>query len=96
MHSLVGFAHMQRLGISIRIDRNRANAHVARGADNPAGNFTSIGYEERLDQLTHIRNTPKRGASSTGAFRAAAKASPNTSRVCAGSMMPSSHKREVA
>ena len=30
-----------------------------------------------------------------GALRQAAKASPSTSRVCAGSMMPSSHSREV-
>ena len=43
----------------------------------------------------HIRNTPNRGAS-TGAFRHAPNASPSTSRVCAGSMMPSSHSRAVA
>ncbi len=40
----------------------------------------------------YIRNTPK-PRSSTGAFSVAAKASPSTSRVCAGSMMPSSHNR---
>ncbi len=44
----------------------------------------------------HIRNTPKRVPSSTGAFNVAANASPRTSRVCAGSMMPSSHNRAVA
>ena len=96
MHCLVGFPHMQRLSISIRIDCNRANAHVARGTDNPASNLAPIGDEEGLNHLAHIRNTPKRGASSTGAFNAAAKANPSTSRVWAGSIMPSSHKREVA
>ena len=44
----------------------------------------------------HIRNTPNRGASSTGAFNAAASAKPKTSRVCAGSITPSSHRRAVA
>ena len=49
-----------------------------------------------LTNFPHIRNTPKRGASSTGAFNAAANANPSTSLVCAGSMMPSSHSRAVA
>ena len=44
----------------------------------------------------HIRNTPKRGASGIEALSVAASASPSTSRVCAGSMMPSSHSRAVA
>ena len=96
MHRLVGFPHMQRLGIGIRIDRNGANAHRAGSTDDPAGDFATVGDEEGLDHLTHIRNTPKRGVSSTGAFSAAAKANPSTSRVCAGSIIPSSHRRDVA
>ena len=44
----------------------------------------------------HILNTPKRAPSSTGAFNVAASANPNTSRVCAGSIIPSSHNRAVA
>ncbi len=44
----------------------------------------------------HIRNTPNWGRSGIGALRQAAKARPSTSRVCAGSMMPSSHSRAVA
>ena len=44
----------------------------------------------------HIRNTPNAGRSGIGALRVAAKARPRTSRVCAGSMMPSSHSRAVA
>ncbi len=44
----------------------------------------------------HIRNTPKRAPSAIGAFSDAASARPSTSRVCGGSMMPSSHNRAVA
>jgi putative endonuclease len=44
----------------------------------------------------HIRNTPNAGRSGIGALRVAARASPSTSRVCAGSIMPSSHRRAVA
>ncbi len=46
--------------------------------------------------LPHIRNTPNAARSGTGAFSVAANASPSTSRVWAGSMMPSSHSRAVA
>ncbi len=44
----------------------------------------------------HIRNTPNRARSAIGAFSVAASASPSTSRVWTGSMMPSSHSRAVA
>jgi FkbM family methyltransferase len=44
----------------------------------------------------YILNTPKRGRSGTGAFSAALMDRPSTSRVWAGSMMPSSHRRAVA
>ncbi len=44
----------------------------------------------------HIRNTPNCARSGIGAFSVAAKARPSTSLVCAGSMMPSSHRRAVA
>ncbi len=43
----------------------------------------------------HIRNTPK-VVSGIGAFSDAEIASPSTSRVWAGSMTPSSHRRAVA
>ena len=72
MHRRIGVLHMQRLRIGIRIDRYCANPHIPRRADNPASNLAPIGDEERLDYLAHIRNTPKRGASSTGALSAAA------------------------
>ena len=51
---------------------------------------------QRASQHRHILNTPNCGRSGIGAFSVAAKASPSTSRVCAGSMMPSSHSRAVA
>ena len=44
----------------------------------------------------YILNTPNDARSGIGAFRHAANASPSTSRVWAGSMMPSSHSRAVA
>ena len=42
----------------------------------------------------YMRNTPKR-VGSIGAFNAADSASPSTSRVCAGSITPSSHSRAL-
>ena len=44
----------------------------------------------------HIRNTPNAGRSGIGASKLTAKANPSTSRVCAGSITPSSHSRAVA
>ena len=44
----------------------------------------------------HILNTPNCGRSGIGVLRQAANARPSTSRVCTGSMMPSSHSRAVA
>lgn len=46
--------------------------------------------------LHYILNTPNCARCSIGAFSVAAKASPSTSRVCTGSMTPSSHRRAVA
>ena len=50
MHRLIRLPHMQRLGIGIRIDRDRVDTHGARGADDPASNFAPVGDEEGLDQ----------------------------------------------
>ena len=49
MHRLVSRAHMQSLGIGVRIDRNGADAHGTRSADDPAGDFAPVGDEEGLD-----------------------------------------------
>ncbi len=46
--------------------------------------------------MRHIRNTPNCARSGIGAFSVADSARPSTSRVWAGSMMPSSHSRAVA
>ncbi len=45
-------------------------------------------------KFSYIRNTPY-PVSSTGAFKHADSARPNTRRVCAGSRMPSSQRRAV-
>ncbi len=49
-----------------------------------------------MEHPDHIRNTPNCGRSGIGASNVAASASPRTSRVCAGSITPSSHIRAVA
>ena len=53
-------------------------------------------YRSEDSHRHHILKTPNCGRSGIGAFRQAANASPRTSRVCAGSMIPSSQSREVA
>ena len=79
---------------------------VKRKKDDLVKQFTDAGGQiipsEKEDAFFHlssfvnyILNTPKR-VSGIGAFKLALIASPNTSRVCAGSMMPSSHSRAVA
>ena len=93
MHGLVGFADVERLRVGDGIYRDGADAEAPGGADDAAGDLAAIGYEQGLD---HMRNTPKRGASSTGALSVAARARPSTSRVWAGSITPSSHSRAVA
>src|SRR3546814_3752594 len=82
-------------GVGVRIDRDGAYGHFARGADDAAGDFAAIGDEKGLEHRHHILNTPN-PRSLTGAFSVVVKASPSTSRVCTGSMMPSSHNRAVA
>ena len=49
MHGFVGLAHMQRPGVGVRIDRNGPDAHLARGADDAAGDLAAIGDEEGGD-----------------------------------------------
>jgi len=51
MHRRIGFAHMQRLGIGIRIDRNGADPHGAGRADDPAGDFAPICDEDAVEHL---------------------------------------------
>ncbi len=63
MHRLIGLAHMQRLGIGIRINRNGTNAHRPRGADDAASDFAPVGDEEGLD---HAKSSPERGGGPEG------------------------------
>src|SRR3546814_15696736 len=95
MHRLFGLPDMQRFCVGVRIDRDGAYGHFARGADDAAGDFAAIGDEKGLEHRHHILNTPN-PRSLTGAFSVVVKTSPSTSRVCTGSMMPSSHNRAVA
>jgi hypothetical protein len=37
---------MQRLGVGVRIDRDRADPSAPRGADDPAGDLAAIGDEQ--------------------------------------------------
>jgi hypothetical protein len=47
VHHLVRHAHVQRLGVSIRINRDGANAEPPRGADHAARDLAAIGDEQR-------------------------------------------------
>ena len=94
-HRIVRHPHMHRLRIGVRIYRHGPYPHRPRGADDATGDLAAIGDQEGLDHA-HIRNRPNDGRSAMGAFSVAAKARPSTSRVCAGSMIPSSHSRAVA
>ena len=49
MHRFVSLADMQRLGIGIGIDRDRGDAHFARGTDDAAGDLAAIGDKKFLD-----------------------------------------------
>ena len=55
MHRLIRLPHMQRLGIGVRIDRDRADTHCPRGANDAAGDLASVGDEEGLDHC--LRST---------------------------------------
>src|SRR5687767_13698260 len=67
MHRLVGHPHMQRLGIRIRINRDRPHAELPRGADDPAGDLAAVCDEEGLD---HRKSSPDRGGGpATGWWR---------------------------
>jgi hypothetical protein len=48
VHRLVRHSDMQRLGVGVRIDRDRADPEPPRSADHAAGDLATIGDEERL------------------------------------------------
>ena len=101
-HGLVGHGDMHRAAIGFGINRDGAQAHRLRGADDAAGDFAAIGDQEgpetpvKLGAIHgHILNRPKR-VGSIGALAAADNPRPSTSLVSAGSITPSSHSRAVA
>ena len=73
---------------------------VCRSANNILGNAMRYRLPVGVNRLAivppHIRNTPNCARSPTGAFSVADSASPSTSRVCTGSITPSSQSRAVA
>ncbi len=48
MHSLVSHTHMQGMGVGVRIDSHRADAHAAGRLDNTAGDFATVGDQNRF------------------------------------------------
>ncbi len=88
-----GLADVGCRRIGIGVDRHGLVPEPVGGADDPPGDLTPIGDE---DPHRHIRYTsPGPGAGSSW-MAARARQSPSTSRVSAGSMMPSSQSRDVA
>ncbi|MCD7060337.1 hypothetical protein [Pelagibacterium xiamenense] len=63
MNGLIRHLHMQRILVGIGINRHRLNTHPPRGLDNPAGNFTAIGYEDLGEHLVATKYLWKAGSS---------------------------------
>jgi hypothetical protein len=51
VYGLIGHLHVQRVAIRIRIHSNRRDAHLARGLDHAAGDFTAVGYQDLVKQI---------------------------------------------
>ena len=92
----VGFPNEGHGGIDVGVNGNRPHAEPFGRANDAAGDFAAIRDQHGVDHAGHIRNTPNRGWSGIGAFSVTLNARPRMSRVCAGSMMPSSQRRAVA
>ena len=43
MHRLICHLHKRRTRVGIGIDRDRRDSHAARGLDDTAGNFATVG-----------------------------------------------------
>ncbi len=62
-HRLVGLLDMEGAGIGLGIDRDRLDAHVLSGADDPAGDLASVGDQDLLEhgplslEATHLTPT---------------------------------------
>ena len=75
MHRLVGHLDVQRVGIGVGIDRDRRDAHLARGLDDAAGDFAAIGDQDLTEHAPHstpslvLRRNAKKVNSPTGLKR---------------------------
>ena len=52
MDRLIGGADVERLGVGVGIDGDGADAHLARGADDPARDLAAVGDEEGGDHVS--------------------------------------------
>ena len=48
---LVGSTHMQRIGIGVGIDRDGANAELAAGVHDAAGDLAAVGDQDLVEHL---------------------------------------------
>src|SRR5258707_11977298 len=92
----IGHRDMHGVAVGLGIDRNRAQAHGAGGADHTGCDLAAIGDQEGAKSPVlglrfhhHIRNRPKR-VGSIGALADAERPRPSTSLVSAGLPQPSS------
>ncbi|MGY4487948.1 hypothetical protein ACVWWR_007139 [Bradyrhizobium sp. LM3.2] len=53
-HGLVGERDMHRAPVGLGIDRDRAEAHRARGADDAAGDLAAVGDQERAKTAVEL------------------------------------------
>src|SRR6185437_16853520 len=101
-HRLIGFAHMQRVAVSVGIDRDHAIAEPARGAHDAQRDLAAIGdqyFRERTlaGNRAHGRATENcmRCGVRASASRQIASTSESTTRVSRGSITPSSSTRAL-
>jgi len=52
--SLIGFAHMKRGAIHIRIDRDDRDSHFMAGANDAHGNLATIRYEDLFEHKRRL------------------------------------------
>ena len=52
MHRLIRHRHVQRVPVRVGIDGNSADTHLARGLDDPAGDFAPVGDQELIEHGT--------------------------------------------
>ena len=55
VHRLVRHFHVQRVAVGVGIDGNRLNAHLARGLDDTAGDFTAVGDQDLFEHCGSLK-----------------------------------------